>query len=641
MIRRTGLAAALVVGCSAVAGAPAASADTDAVTGFGVRPVATIAPARTDAPSTVAVLGDSISQGTGANGPGSPGGSLGAPRLSASWATGDHPGLDSYSQRLSVVRGSAVEAVNLSANGATVRDHLVSQTREVPQGADLVLIEMGGNDVCRPSEDQMTTVEEFRQQVRESLEWLRTNRPDTLVMIASIPDIYSLWYVRGAPHRGEQWPMVGFVVKGRDGPRAPRSFEENNNKRAARVLWDTVGVVPCKTMLFRPNIPRNEGPTPDPTNTAEQRRLRVRDRTVTFNQVLDEECAVMVRCRFDDHGLFDFVSNRDDQGMLLADKSQWRFVDGDISTQDHFHPSFSGQRKLAEQVWESGYDWTDVTPPAPSVLIEPAPAPSGWHRSPAKVSVRYDDEAGVRGLEHRVGGGAWSPVIGDRVDLEVTAEGETLLEVRAVDVNGNQSVTQQITVRIDRLAPTVELAAPRDGDVFVVGAAVIARHGCSDAGSLVSSCAATAAAGRLVDTSAVGEHRFTVTATDRAGNSTSSEHRYLVRYGWSGTLSPLGPGETREVDRGTALPVRFVLTDHRGKPVTDARVEVVLVGPGGAEVRATSTDSGRVRWIRAAQQFLHVVDTRDLAPGVWDIVVRPDDRSEHRVNVDVVDVAAT
>jgi lysophospholipase L1-like esterase len=617
--------------------APVAATETGRSARAASRPVVAVAPAVTAAPATVVVVGDSISQGTGSNGSGGPGGSIGEPRPAASWATGDHPGLDSYAQRLSSARGIPVDTVNLSANGATVRDHLFQQVRSVPPSAELVLVEMGGNDLCRSSEDDMTSVEDFREQVRDSLAWLRQHRPDTLVMVASIPDIYSLWYVRGAAHRGEQWPMFGFVAKGREGPRAPRSFQENNNKRAARVLWDTVGVVPCKTMLFRPNVPRNEGPTPDPTNSAEQRRLRVRERNIVFNEVLAGECAVMIRCRYDDHALFDFVSNRDERGELLADKSQWRFFDGDISTQDHFHPSFSGQRKLAEQVWNAGYDWTDAAAPVPSILIDPLPTPSGWHHSDVTVSVRYRDDVGVRGIEYRSAGEAtWNHVLGDRLELEIVAEGDHAVEVRAVDVNGNQSVTQEITVRIDRVAPVVDLGAPSAHRRVALGEPVVVRYGCSDDRSLVRTCAAPAAPGRLLDTSIVGDHAFTVTAVDHAGNQTSVEHQYSVRYGWSGTLSPLLPGEPREVHVGDTLPVRFEVTDHMGNPVPTARVGVALEGPNGATTRRLPA-APLARWVERTGHHLYVVDTRVLAPGVWDVVVRPDDGSEYRVNVNVVD----
>ncbi len=640
------LVGALVVSALSVSVVAVASPDV-----AGSRPAGT--PAFTDAPTTIAVVGDSISQGTGANGSGAPGGGIGSPRPAASWAAGDQPGLDSYAQRLEAARGGPVTAVNLSANGATIRDHLVDQVRAVPAGTDLVLVQMGGNDLCRSSEHEITPLDEARAQVRTSLAWLREHRPDTLVSISSIPDVYSLWYVRGAAHLGEQFPFVGFVVSGREGPRAPRSFAENNNKRAARIMWDTLGVVPCRSLLFRPNVPRNSGPTPDPTNSAEQRRLRVRAHNIALNQILADECAAMLRCRFDDHAVFDLVSNRDADGVLLADKEQWGFTDADISTQDHFHPSFTGQRKLAEAVWAAGHDWTDTEPPAGYASVRPAPeadGPSshGWYTGAVTVDVWFRDDAGVRGVEYRVhrptaaatdAGGAppWSQVVDERVSVAVVDDGESWVEARALDVNGNVSASQLVPVRIDRDPPTVEIMAPFDGEAVTLGAPVVARHACDDAGSGLVTCDASTTAGVYVDASMVGTHTVRLRAVDAAGHVTAAEHTYRVEYAWSGTTGPLERGAPREAALGSPLPVHFTLTDARGRPMPDASVEIALVGPDGVERPAPSWLGGFgidwAAWSNAHGGHLMLVDTRGLAPGVWDVVIRPDDGTERRVNV--------
>ncbi|CAN5516520.1 hypothetical protein BH23ACT3_BH23ACT3_10450 [soil metagenome] len=650
MKRLPALLGALLVGALTAPVVAVASPDAPVAPGVpGLAPAAT--PARTGAPTTIAVVGDSISQGTGANGRGAPGGGIGSARPDASWATGRQAGLDSYAQRLEDARGHPVTAIDLSANGASIRDHLVDQVHAVPDGTDLVLVQMGGNDLCRPSVDDMTPLDHARTEIRTALTWLREHRPDVLVSVSSIPDVYSLWYVRGSAHTGEQYPLVGFVVSGREGPRAPRSFVENNNKRAARILWDTLGVVPCRSLLFRPNVPRNAGPTPDATNSAERRRLRVREHNIALNEIFDDECAAMLRCRFDDHAVFDLVSNRGADGELLADKDQWGFNDTDISTQDHFHPSFQGQRKLADTVWHAGHDWTDEQPPADLVSVQVAPGaegPSarGWYTGPVTVDVWFRDDVGVRGIEYRVhrpdevgtpGEPPWSHVIDDRVSVLVVSDGESWVEARALDVNGNLSASRLVPVRIDRLAPSAEITSPLDGEVMTLGAPVVARHACGDAGSGLVMCEAGTEAGTYVDASTVGEHSVRLRAVDAAGQVTTFEHTYHVKYAWSGPTGPLVRGAPREVSVGSPLPVHFTLTDARGQPVPSAGVEITLVGPDGVERPARSwRGEFGIDW--AAWRFAHgghfdVVDTRGLAPGVWDVVIRPDDGSERRVNV--------
>jgi lysophospholipase L1-like esterase len=656
--RLPALLGALLVGALAAPVVAVAAPDTPLPPGTASTPgsVPSVAPARTDVPATVAVVGDSISQGTGSNGRGAPGGGIGSPRPDASWATGRQAGLDSYAQRLEHTRGRPVTTIDLSANGASIRDHLVDQVQAVPAGTDLVLVQMGGNDLCRSSVDDMTPLDQARNEIRTALTWLREHRPDTLVSVSSIPDVYSLWYVRGAAHRGEQFPFVGFVVSGREGPRAPRSFAENNNKRAARILWDTLGVVPCRTLLFRPNVPRNAGPTPDPTNSAERRRLRVREHNIALNEILAEECAAILRCRFDDHAVFDLVSNRDADGVLLADKHQWGFNDDDISTQDHFHPSFQGQRKLADTMWRAGHDWTDVYPPAASITVNTSrgivgPSSHGWYTGPVSVDLWFRDDVGVRGVEYRVHGPGdtgddgrelpWSHVIADHISVSVSSEGESWVEARSLDVNGNLSASQLVPVRIDRRAPTAEITAPIHGEVITLGAPVVARYGCDDEGSGLVSCEADVPAGVYADASSVGEHSFSLRAVDAAGHVTAVAHAYRVQYAWSGTAGAVGSGVYREVSVGSPLPVHVTLTDARGRLAPDAVVEMALVGPDGIERQPDRWRSAlRIdwsAWVSARGAHFELLDTRGLVAGVWTVVVRPDDGTERRMYVLVSD----
>jgi lysophospholipase L1-like esterase len=532
------LATGTAVGATPVA-SPAAEPTTTSVED-GPTPV----PARVGPPVSVAVLGDSISQGTGADAGGvsvsHQDGGIGSPRLRNSWATGDWPGLDSYLQRVQALPGGgATVGINLSANGANMRNNFLDQATSVPPGTGLVLVQMGGNDLCRPSQGEMTPVATYRQQLRAGLSWLQVNRPDTLVKVASVPDIYNLWYVRGAAHQNERfgiWPFQSTAA----GPRVARTSGETNPAAlfGARFLWDGFfgSVIPCKSLLENPDQPRNAGPTPTATHQDEQRRLAVRQRTMDFNTVLEEECAAMLRCRFDDRAMFDFSTNRVGPANLLThDRSQWQFLDRDISRQDHFHPSFHGQRKLAEQAFLAGYDFADRTAPEVTVSADRPATAAGWYNADVTVSTSATDAAGVRGIERRIHAtngsvGSWSPSLNATAPVtQVTAEGITHVEARALDRNGNQSASEIVTVRIDRTAPQVHPVTPADGGTFVQGEEVAAAFTCSDAGgSDVSSCTGTARNGDPIDTSTVGEKTFTVTAVDGAGNETTETRSYTV-----------------------------------------------------------------------------------------------------------------
>ena len=81
------------------------------------------------------------------------------------------------------------------------------------------------------------------------------------------------------------------------------------------------------------------------------------------------------------------------------------------------------------------------------------------------------------------------------------------------------------TVRIDRTPPTVVVAQPADGAVFLLHQPVTEDYACRDVLSEVASCTGPVPMGAPLDTSAVGPHAFTVTAMDRAGNTATLTHQ--------------------------------------------------------------------------------------------------------------------
>jgi lysophospholipase L1-like esterase len=523
-------AASLLVPTAAVADDP------------GAQSVLTATPARTGPPASIAVLGDSISQGTGADDGGvsvsHQSGGIGSPRLRNSWATGDWPGLDSYLQRVQALPGgSSTVGINLSANGANMRNNFRDQAMSVPEGTGLVLVQMGGNDLCRPSVAAMTPLEVYRAELRAGLDWLSEHRPETLVKLTSVPDIYNLWYVRGAAHQGERFGIWPFQTTAA-GPRVARTSDETNPAAflGARFLWDGFlgSVIPCASLLENPTQPRNAGPTPSATHPDEARRLQVRAHTMAFNTILEEECDATLRCRFDEHALFEFSTNRVN-GSLTFDRGQWQFLDRDISRQDHFHPSFHGQRKLAEQAFDASYDFTDTTAPEVSLDPDRSAGEAGWYNDDVTVTTSATDAAGVRGFEQRIhdtsgAAGSWAAIIGAVGPQErIAAEGVTHVEARALDVNGNLSASEILTVRIDKTDPQVHPVTPAEGATFVQHEQVEAAFDCTDAGgSGLASCTGTVDGGEPIDTSTVGRKTFTVTAVDGAGNTTTEVRSYQV-----------------------------------------------------------------------------------------------------------------
>jgi hypothetical protein len=68
------------------------------------------------------------------------------------------------------------------------------------------------------------------------------------------------------------------------------------------------------------------------------RRLRVRQREIDFNDALLRVCAAYRQCRSDGGAVFNTA-----------------FTAADVSTRDYFHPSLAGQAKLAAGTWAVSY----------------------------------------------------------------------------------------------------------------------------------------------------------------------------------------------------------------------------------------------------------------------------------------------
>ncbi|HQR26710.1 MAG TPA: aryl-sulfate sulfotransferase [Nocardioides sp.] len=121
----------------------------------------------------------------------------------------------------------------------------------------------------------------------------------------------------------------------------------------------------------------------------------------------------------------------------------------------------------------------------------------------------------------------------DAVATEVGPTGEVLWEIRTPPVDPTNPNDFYSTYRAalmqvpDAQAPSVTLDAPAEGATYPWAARVTADFGCTDrGGSSLRQCTGTA--DRQVDTTVPGEHTYTVTARDGAGNLTTVTHHYTV-----------------------------------------------------------------------------------------------------------------
>lgn len=91
------------------------------------------------------------------------------------------------------------------------------------------------------------------------------------------------------------------------------------------------------------------------------------------------------------------------------------------------------------------------------------------------------------------------------------------------------SFIDDLTVSIaDVTAPVVVITTPADQADYKLGEVVLADYACSDDGTGVASCDGPVVVGEPIDTSTLGQHEFSVTATDVAGNRTTVIHTYTI-----------------------------------------------------------------------------------------------------------------
>lgn len=439
---------------SAQAGTTAAPVEASALGAPAPAPMPVTA--RLGKPTSIVAVGDSITQATGT-------GALSKETPQNSWATGAE--VNSIANRLSIPTN---RRYNLSTNGDEMID-FAPQIRNgksggsgdvaaAPSDTGLVLVEFGGNDLCDSSISSMTSTTNYRSRFKAGLAEVALRAPDALIQVMSVPDIYNLWYIRGAPQHATYHPE-------------PESGQASGIN-GARFYWG-FEQFPCQSLLDNAD---------SYAQADRDRRNLVRTRTKEFNQILAEECSKVLRCRFDDNQLFNLTSNRvtAPDGPLLP-YAQWAFTDMDISRNtsfgcpipgllgggcgDHFHPSKQGQGKLADIATVSGYDWSDSTLPGAGAAVLASGRPDGTHRLNATVRFSGSDNVALRGQEVRVHRpdatvSQWTPHIGVAPDMTITDLGTTYVEVRSFDVNGNRGDSVVTAVEVLPAAVPTAPGAP-------------------------------------------------------------------------------------------------------------------------------------------------------------------------------------
>jgi len=327
------------------------------------------APNLTGYPNSVAAAGDSITRGynTGTvpftDQPGN------------SWSTGTRSSVRSHYLRiLDAEPAISGRSFNEAVSGAKMRDLDAQVSVIIDRAVAYITILVGANDLCTPTVGGMTSLETFRTELEEAMAALSAGSPRARIYVVSIPNVYRLWAI-------------------------------SKDDVLARFSWRVFDI--CQSLL--------EDPRSTDTDDIARRRA-VRQRTIAFNAVLEQVCALYIHCRFDGRALFDDP-----------------FTSEDVSRRDYFHPSLQGQKRIAQVTWAATFDFTDATAPISSAIAVPA-------EGGVSVSLAATDDVGVAGIEYRLNLGAWQRYVAPFF----VAPGDDI-RFRGVDVNGNTELTHVLT----------------------------------------------------------------------------------------------------------------------------------------------------------------------------------------------------
>ena len=158
----------------------------------------------------------------------------------------------------------------------------------------------------------------------------------------------------------------------------------------------------------------------------------------------------------------------------------------------------------------------DHTPPVTTATLTPG-IRNGWYASPTLTLTATDGPSGsgVAETDYSLDGGPSQVYTGP---ISGFTTGNHFVQYHSVDVAGNVEATKLIAFKVDAVKPQVTITAPADGAQIRLDKVTAAKYKCVDRESGMDTCVGTVANGANLDTSTVGDHTFTVTATDLAGN---------------------------------------------------------------------------------------------------------------------------
>lgn len=251
---------------------------------------------------------------------------------------------------------------------------------------------------------------------------------------------------------------------------------------------------------------------------------------------------------------------------------------------------------------------------------------SDWFRSEVQVTLLATDEYGGSGVdktEYSLDGGvAWLTYSEPRT---IFNEGIHSIQYRSTDKAGNTEEIKTAEIKIDKTPPTININTPKEGEKYILNSVLTAEWSATDDGSDIKNSSGTFESGSLIDTSAVGEKEFTITANDKAGNSYTKTVKYNIVYDFSGFQGPVVEA-VKTFNSNSTIPVRFQLTDANGNYIADASA-TLKVDDINAVASGKSNEGNLFRYDMKTNEYIFNLSLKDTLL----------EAGEHTLNIELGD----
>jgi Ca2+-binding RTX toxin-like protein len=203
--------------------------------------------------------------------------------------------------------------------------------------------------------------------------------------------------------------------------------------------------------------------------------------------------------------------------LLMSDVGSSASVSGiNITLDDEATNSLPDGGQLTTGAYKPTKGFTPYCPPLTPSCMYDVQVPEDWPAPAPDLAMSASQLSEFDGKDPN---GTWKLYIIDdgRTDAGTFAGGWSL-----------QISTGSTDPPPDTMNPQITISTPPQGATYTLGQAVAADYTCTDADSGVASCQGSVNDGANIDTSSSGTKTFTVSATDKAGNTNSVSHTYTV-----------------------------------------------------------------------------------------------------------------